>query len=130
MASEVPPQHSLGELLRSYRIAAGLTQEELAARSGLSVRTLSDIERDRTARPYWNSVERIAEVLRLCGATRQHFFDTARGHSATLAIVPDIRQSADWAADRGGQAGYPGPPTAGTTGPQAALTQLVSRVRS
>jgi len=34
-----------GDLLRRYRLTAGLTQEELAALSGLSARGLSDLER-------------------------------------------------------------------------------------
>jgi hypothetical protein len=36
----------LGELLRSRRVTAGLTQEELAERSGLGVRTISHSERE------------------------------------------------------------------------------------
>ena len=34
-----------GELLRHYRIAAGLTREELAERAGVSTRGNSDLER-------------------------------------------------------------------------------------
>ncbi|MGD9711005.1 MAG: helix-turn-helix domain-containing protein [Thermomicrobiales bacterium] len=36
---------SLGVLLKGYRLAAALSQEELAGRSGVSVRTISDLER-------------------------------------------------------------------------------------
>jgi DNA-binding XRE family transcriptional regulator len=36
---------SFGELLRDHRRAAELTQEELAERAGVSVRTVSDLER-------------------------------------------------------------------------------------
>jgi transcriptional regulator with XRE-family HTH domain len=35
---------AFGTLLRRYRIAAGLTQEELAKRAGLSGRTVGDME--------------------------------------------------------------------------------------
>ncbi len=52
-----------GELVRRYRIDAGLTQEELAALSGLDVRTISDIERGRTARPRRSTVDFIAQAL-------------------------------------------------------------------
>ena len=55
-----------GELLRSRRVAAGLTQEELAERSGLSVRTIRDIERSRTA-PYRRSMDLLSGVLDLAG---------------------------------------------------------------
>ena len=41
-----PHRHaSFGDLLRGYRVAAGVTQEELAERAGLSVRAISDLER-------------------------------------------------------------------------------------
>ncbi|MEA2477407.1 MAG: Helix-turn-helix domain, partial [Actinomycetota bacterium] len=36
---------ALGPLTRRLREATGLTQEELAERAGISVRTVSDIER-------------------------------------------------------------------------------------
>jgi len=55
-----------GERVRSRRVAAGLTQEELAERSGLSVRTIRDIERARTA-PYRRSAELLSGVLDLGG---------------------------------------------------------------
>lgn len=84
MASEELPEQGFGKLLGSYRLAAGLTQEELAALSGLSIRALGDIERNRTARPYRASVERLADALRLSGTTRQHFLDTGRGRSSPL----------------------------------------------
>ena len=56
-----------GELLRRERRAAGLTQEELAEKSGLSVRALGDLERGRIARPRRRTVRRIADALNLPG---------------------------------------------------------------
>jgi tetratricopeptide (TPR) repeat protein/transcriptional regulator with XRE-family HTH domain len=56
--------YQFGRLLRSYRIAACLTQEELAHRSGLSVRTLSNLERG-TATPFIRSVRLLADALDL-----------------------------------------------------------------
>src|SRR5690242_8737617 len=41
----------IGPWLRRQREASGRTQEELAARSGMSVRALSDLERGRAHRP-------------------------------------------------------------------------------
>ncbi len=41
-----------GELLRQHRRAAGLTQEALAERTGLSIRGLSDLERGARQRPH------------------------------------------------------------------------------
>src|SRR5580658_4878400 len=51
---------NFGQVIRQARKAAGLTLEELAERSGLGVRTISDIERGRTTRP------RSATVSLLC----------------------------------------------------------------
>jgi DNA-binding SARP family transcriptional activator/tetratricopeptide (TPR) repeat protein len=56
---------TLGELLRSHRVRLGLSQEQLADRSGLSVRALRDLEQDRVRRPRAQSVHRLAGALRL-----------------------------------------------------------------
>lgn len=108
MASEAPPEQSFGRLLSSLRLKAGLTQEELAERSGVSVRALSDIERSRTTRPYRDSVERLADALRLSGPARQHFLDTARGRNPDapppghVSLAPaDSSLIEGWAATRG-----------------------------
>jgi tetratricopeptide (TPR) repeat protein/transcriptional regulator with XRE-family HTH domain len=58
-------RESLGWWLRQQRESAGLTQEELAARSGLSVRTISNLERDRTQKPHPRSVRRVMDTLGL-----------------------------------------------------------------
>jgi len=54
-----------GELLRRYRMAAELTQEQLAERAGLSGRGLSDVERGLHASPHADTVSRLAEALGL-----------------------------------------------------------------
>src|SRR5580704_10805627 len=54
---------SPGVWLRMQRVAAGLTQEGLAERSGVSVRTIADLERGRTRRPYPSSVRALASAL-------------------------------------------------------------------
>jgi tetratricopeptide (TPR) repeat protein/transcriptional regulator with XRE-family HTH domain len=67
-----------GELLRSHRAEAGLTQEELAERSGLSIRAIADMERGRTGRPYRRSVSLLADALVLTGNAREEFSRSAR----------------------------------------------------
>jgi ribosome-binding protein aMBF1 (putative translation factor) len=47
---DLPPTAALGDQLRTHRRAAGLSQEELADRTGLSVRNISDLERGITVR--------------------------------------------------------------------------------
>jgi DNA-binding SARP family transcriptional activator/tetratricopeptide (TPR) repeat protein len=52
-----------GEAVRQRRLAAGLTQRELAEASGVSVRTVRDIEHGRVGRPRDGSVRRLIGVL-------------------------------------------------------------------
>jgi transcriptional regulator with XRE-family HTH domain len=59
-----------GELVRGRRVAAGLTQEELAQLSGLGVRTISDIERGRIGRPHRRSVDLLCDALGLVAPGR------------------------------------------------------------
>lgn len=59
-----------GSLLRRYRVAAGLSQEELAERAGLSRRGVSDLERGLRRRPYAWTAERLAQALGLGTAER------------------------------------------------------------
>jgi class 3 adenylate cyclase/DNA-binding XRE family transcriptional regulator len=61
---------SLGGLLLHYRLAAGLSQEELAERAGLSRRSISELERGARRAPYPATVRRLTEVLGLDAAER------------------------------------------------------------
>jgi tetratricopeptide (TPR) repeat protein/transcriptional regulator with XRE-family HTH domain len=74
--------YQFGGLLRSYRIAACLSQEELAQRAGLSVRALADMERGRTARPYIRSVRLLAEALGVPEPDRARLSAAAYGGEA------------------------------------------------
>ncbi len=66
-----------GIRLRSCRRSAGLSQQELAERSGLSVRTISDLERGRTRFPYQDSLARLADALGLRSPARAEFIAAA-----------------------------------------------------
>ncbi|HEY1626713.1 MAG TPA: helix-turn-helix domain-containing protein [Streptosporangiaceae bacterium] len=66
-----------GDRLRASRLVAGLSQEELAARSGISVRAISDMERGRTRWPHPASVHRLADALALTGSVRAEFVSGA-----------------------------------------------------
>jgi tetratricopeptide (TPR) repeat protein/transcriptional regulator with XRE-family HTH domain len=74
----VPLSPTLAALLQQYRAAAGYTQEELAERARLSVRTISDIERGLKHRPYAYTVQRLATALGLTGPDRDQFDTVAR----------------------------------------------------
>jgi predicted ATPase/transcriptional regulator with XRE-family HTH domain len=56
---------SFGTLLRRYREAAGITQEALAERAGLSVRGISDLERGVRQSPRRETVDLLAVALAL-----------------------------------------------------------------
>ncbi|HYI24495.1 MAG TPA: helix-turn-helix domain-containing protein, partial [Thermomicrobiales bacterium] len=57
-----------GNQLRRYRQIAGMTQEALAERSGLSVRGISDLERGLKQRPHPETVRLLADSLGIEGA--------------------------------------------------------------
>ena len=54
-----------GDLLKRLRLAAGLTQDALAARAGVSERAVSDLERDPTRLPRLDTVILLAAALDL-----------------------------------------------------------------
>lgn len=68
---------SLSSLLRSHRRARHLTQEQLAEASGLSVRSVRNLESGAVSTPRISSLQRIAEALRLDDATYRHLTDLA-----------------------------------------------------
>ncbi len=56
-------EQSLGRHLQSARMAAGLTQQELCQRAGISYSTLAKIERGAIKSPSVFTIQRLAEVL-------------------------------------------------------------------
>jgi predicted ATPase/transcriptional regulator with XRE-family HTH domain len=61
-------REAFGALLRQYRLAAGLSQEELAERAGLSVQAVSYLENGRRQAPYHHTVGLLARALGLAAA--------------------------------------------------------------
>src|SRR5215831_14539607 len=76
----VRPQR-FGELLKRYRMAAGLTQEELAERAGLSVQAIAALERGARRSPRRDTMALLAQALALSPAERS-LLEAARRHSA------------------------------------------------
>ncbi|HEX3459008.1 MAG TPA: tetratricopeptide repeat protein [Candidatus Baltobacteraceae bacterium] len=68
----------LAELLRVFRAAALLSQETLAERSGLSTRTVSDIETGSARTPRLVTVMLLAEALALTSDDRARLVEAAR----------------------------------------------------
>jgi transcriptional regulator with XRE-family HTH domain len=77
------PYVPFGMLLKQRRLAAGLSQEQLAERACMSVRAISAYERGERTAPYRETVHLLAEALGL-GASEQAVLEAAvpRGVSA------------------------------------------------
>jgi transcriptional regulator with XRE-family HTH domain len=58
-----PGAVTFAALLKRQRLAAGLTQEALAERAGLSARAVSDLERDPERSPRLATVTLLADAL-------------------------------------------------------------------
>ncbi|WP_433054338.1 ATP-binding protein [Dactylosporangium sp. CS-033363] len=97
--------------LRANRLARGLTQDELAARSGLGVRTLRELERGRVARPQRNTLALLADALDLTGPDREAFLTSATNRPAAAAANggPHLIAGHDSVARRGRAGNGPGP---------------------
>ncbi len=85
-------QVSFGALLKHYRVAAGLSQEALAERAGLSVRAVSAYERQLRQAPYRDTVRLLVQGLGLAApeaAALEATVSRRRG-AATGLPVDDI----------------------------------------
>ncbi|MFF0465569.1 ATP-binding protein [Streptomyces mexicanus] len=71
-------EHSFGAVLRGLRQRAGLTMEELAEASGVSVRAISDMERGRSRVPQRRTVAALVEGLDPTDADREALLTAAR----------------------------------------------------
>jgi tetratricopeptide (TPR) repeat protein/transcriptional regulator with XRE-family HTH domain len=69
---------SLAVLIRRHRIAARLTQEELADRAGVSVRTIRGLEGGRVLRPRRDSIRLLSDALQLSAGHRRELEEVAR----------------------------------------------------
>lgn len=82
-------------LLRHWRKAAGLTQEELAERAGLSARGINDLERGARRMPRKDTVTLLADALGLAGDDRAAF---AAAAVTSRRAVPSTDASSSEAA--------------------------------
>src|SRR5215475_7187597 len=67
----------LGGVLRTHRECLQLTQEELAQRAGLAVRTVRELEAGRVLRPRGHSLRLLADALGLDDEARTDFMSGA-----------------------------------------------------
>ncbi|HSR26085.1 MAG TPA: tetratricopeptide repeat protein [Candidatus Eisenbacteria bacterium] len=92
-APDVGVEPGFGELLSAYRAAAGLTQEELAARANLSADAVSLLERSGRSSPRSSTVRALSDALGLGRRERDVFAAAARRRRRPLAlrVPPDLR---------------------------------------
>src|ERR1700728_4804791 len=100
-----PGQAGPGEWLREQRVAAGLTQEDLAERSGVSVRAIADLERGRTRRPYPSSVRALARALGLPETAGAELVARYRATGGGASADAALDERAEHARASGGVAG-------------------------
>ncbi|MEU4245129.1 helix-turn-helix domain-containing protein [Actinoplanes sp. NPDC026619] len=101
-------------VLRQHRLRAKLTQDELAARAAIGVRTVRDLERGRASRPQRTTVELLAAALGLAGADRETFLAAARGQHGEDPLPPTSFQQM--------------PPTIELVGRDDDVAELVTRL--
>jgi predicted ATPase/transcriptional regulator with XRE-family HTH domain len=87
----------IGNLVRRYRTAAALSQDELAERAGLSVRALSDLERGVHRAPRLETVRMLADALALSETARADLIAAARPDLEAgrfeVGVRPTVRDS-------------------------------------
>ena len=71
---------NIGKLIKQVRKESGLTQEELAEKSDLSVNFISRIERTDNQNISWKNIEAIAEALGLSTIERLQVNENRQRH--------------------------------------------------
>jgi predicted ATPase len=84
---------SFAEILRQYRLAAGLSQEALAERARLSVRGISDLERGARTAPRASTISRLADALGLQPGARQTLVRAAQGVTNGIEVEVERRHT-------------------------------------
>ena len=82
---------SFGAQLRGLREIAGLTQEELASRAGLSADAVSTLERGQRKRPYPHTIRALADALDLSEEERAALINSAPKRTG-MAFSPPAGQ--------------------------------------
>ena len=82
---------SFGERLRRLRVAAGLSQEALAERAGLSAQAIGALETGKRRRPYPHTIAALAAAL---GLTEQERAVLAEARSSSTGTSADMTLSA------------------------------------
>jgi transcriptional regulator with XRE-family HTH domain len=86
----------IARLLASFRLARGLSQEELAHRSGMSVRAIRNLEHGQVGRPHRSSIALLADALALTdaehAAVKEAVVEADRHVSACAEVLASVPQ--------------------------------------
>jgi transcriptional regulator with XRE-family HTH domain len=82
---------SVGDLLRRFRVAVGLTQEVLAERARVSPDTIAALEQGRRRAPRLSTVTEIADALDLTAADRAALANAASGIEDSPPVSQRVR---------------------------------------
>ena len=85
---------SFAHELRRRRLAAQLTQRDLAERSGISVRAISDLERGINQAPQRETARMLSDALGLTNEERSRFLERARRRPAPATARGSVNQTA------------------------------------
>jgi tetratricopeptide (TPR) repeat protein/transcriptional regulator with XRE-family HTH domain len=77
------PLISFGEAVRGHRLRLGMSQDDLAAATGIAIRSIRNIEAGRVGRPRGSTVRLLADAFGLASAERAAFI-------AGPAVVVDV----------------------------------------
>jgi transcriptional regulator with XRE-family HTH domain len=99
MSMKTDGHGSFGYVLRRARRHAGLTQELLAERAGISVRAITDLERGVNRSPRRDTLEMLADALELSADARAEWerlrrFLAVRNTSAELQATSRLAETA------------------------------------
>ncbi|HEV2457645.1 MAG TPA: helix-turn-helix domain-containing protein, partial [Ktedonobacterales bacterium] len=121
-----------GALLLRLRAAAGLTQEQLAARAGLSPKAISALESGKRQAPRFATVDLLATALALDGQQRYELVAAARstaGGAVARGSAPVVAGEVPGAAGTGRRDGATEGPHRQPCWSLAVPTPLVGRVQ-
>jgi tetratricopeptide (TPR) repeat protein/transcriptional regulator with XRE-family HTH domain len=119
------PELSFAALLRQLRAEAKLTQEELAEATGLSPRSISDLERGLTRTAHKDTGALLAGALSLPGVAGELFVAAARGNAPAAEVLAARQGTVPGAFAAAATRALPRD-IAAFTGRQAELAQLMA----
>ena len=121
-------ERSFASVLRHYRVIAGLSQEALAERAGISVRGVSDLERGRSRAPRLDTLRRLSDAMELGTADREILRRASSASSEPPQIWPGVQNAPAPIHSPPGLPGYL-TPLLGRAWEAAQLTQLLREDR-